>query len=86
MVHYVFIRINFPGHVDNKYGFVLYVYKMYVKGSQVEISNFYLFLSLGIVFILANSSDPDGAALCDIHSVCERTCLQSLQNGNGTIQ
>ena len=32
---------------------------VYFKGSQVEISNYDVLLSLKIVLILANSADPD---------------------------
>ena len=40
---------------------------MYLKGSQVEFSINYVFLSLNFVLILANSADPDAAFRLGLH-------------------
>ena len=48
----LFILMDFPLHIDT---ISMDLSILHFKGSQVELSN----LSLKIVFILANSADPD---------------------------
>ena len=48
--------MNFPIHI---YTISMGLHIVYFKGSQVELLNYDVFLSLKLVLILANSADPD---------------------------
>ena len=80
-----FILINFPWHVDRKSMDLSF---MYIRGHWSKFLIFNIFLSLGIVFILAISSDPDrmphyATFILGLFTVCQSTCLQ---NAKDTIQ
>ena len=60
---------------------------LYFKGSQVKFHNINIFLSLNIVFILANSADPDemphyAAFYLDLHCL-PKYLFTSIQNVKG---
>ena len=48
--------MDYPIHIDT---ISVYLSNLYFEGSQVKILDFDVFLSLKIVFILANSANPD---------------------------
>ena len=49
---------------------------IYLKGSQVEITNHFVLLLEKIVFILANSGSPDEMAHFDrVFTICQSTAL-----------
>ena len=52
----LFILLDYPIHIDT---ISMELSILYLKGFSVQISINGIFLSLKIVFILANSADPD---------------------------
>ena len=48
---------------------------VYFKGSQVESSIFYVFLSMKAVVILANSADPNKMHFIWVFTICKSTCV-----------
>ena len=61
---------------------------MYFKGSQVVIPNYYVFLSVGIVFTFTNSVDPDEMQMkCHTlrHFIWVFTVYQSICLGVSSI-
>ena len=60
---------------------------MVLSGPKSKILNYKVFLSLKIVFILANSADPDEmtpfTAFHLVLTVCQSSCFTGIQNGKG---
>ena len=52
----LFIQIDFPIHIDIKAWICPFCI---LRGNRSKFLNYHVFLSLKIVFILANSADPD---------------------------
>ena len=71
-----FILMDYPIHIDT---ISMCLSILYYKGSHVKIYKVNLFLSPKIVFILANSADPDEmphfAAFIWVITVCQSSCL-----------